>query len=150
MIVVVERSGRLAAQDVVHRTAVAAPFVETVKPISDRRVGHPLQIGVQRRTHLQAGFVQLLGAVSLFEVLSDFLDEIGRHRALAASVHDGDRLGARRLGLIGRDVAVGFHPAQDVAAPGRRTLETDERTLAGRRLDDAGEQRGFRELQLVR
>ena len=117
----------------------------------ERVVGHLLQRRIERGRDREAAFVQRLRAVLALEILSDLLDEERRDRLAAASAdrRSDDRRLVRGLGLLLRDVALVGHALQHVPAASLCRVHVDERTLARRRLNDAGEERRFLERQLL-
>ena len=128
----------------------AASLVEPAQAGVERAVGGLLHPDIKRRGDREALFVEHLGAVLALEVLADFLHEEGRDAGRLVRLAAGDdRL---RLGGVGdrlRDVALVGHALQDDIAARDRALHVDVRALSLRRLEDAGNQRGFFERQLL-
>ena len=125
-------------------------FVVRAQPVLDRLVANLLQLRIERRRHRETILVQRLRAVMPFEVLAHFLDEEGRDaRRLVWRAARDDWPLPRRLGLVLRDVVLVRHALQHDVAPLRGAPHVDERTLALRRLEDAGNERRFLEIQLL-
>ena len=139
--------------DVARRLPVAAAaLVDPAQSLVERAVGGLLQLGVERRLHLEACLVQLVGRELLLEVLADLLDEVRRNRSIRRRLSlDDERARGGGVGLLAGDEAFVRHARQDVVvAPRQRLFRVDERAEARRRLDDRRDRRGFLERQVLR
>ena len=132
----------------VHHVAGWAPpavsLVVGAQPVLERPVGDLLQPRIQRRRHRQAVFVQHLRAVLPLEMFAHLFDEERRDaRRLVRRAARENRLLLGGIGLRLRDVVLVGHALEHDVAPLRRALHVDERALAFRCLEDAGDERGF-------
>ncbi len=131
--------------------APALVFVVAHESVGERLARDQLHLGIERRAHREAAFVQLLLAVALVDFAADFLGEIlGREHVRAGRARgDVERLLLGRLRLRRLDVAVLDHAIDHVVAPLDRALALAERMQRARRLRQRGEIGGFRDRQLV-
>src|SRR5437867_2342983 len=84
------------------------PFISG-ECIEHRRIRSSLQVHVERGVNLQSALVYLVGAVLVFEISADFLNEVGAERIGIASQFQPERRIASLLGLLGCNLAVFKH-----------------------------------------
>ncbi len=141
----------LLRQDVAHLAEAAMPLVEPPQPAIDGAIGRLLQLRIERRLDLQPVLIQRIRAVFLLERLPDLLDEVRRDGGLRTLLPlEDERTLLRLLRFLVRDVAFFRHPLQRVVAPHQRRFRIDERAEAAWRLDDAGNDRGLFDGQVLR
>ncbi len=136
--------------DVALRLPVPVAFVVPAEAVLDRLVRRILQLPVERGRHREPVFVQDLRAVLVLEVFADLLDEErgdARRLIRLPARHDRPLLGSVGLRLL--DVVLVGHALQHGVAPLRRALHVDEWALPLRCLEDASDERGFLEVQLL-
>ena len=141
----------LLRQDVAHLAEAAMPLVEPPQPAIDGAIGRLLQLRIERRLDLQPVLIQRIRAVFLLERLPDLLDEVRRDGGLRTLLAlQDERTLLRLFRFLVRDVAFFRHALQHVAAPHQRRFRIDERAEAAWRLDDAGNDRGLFDGQVLR
>ncbi len=128
-----------------HRLAEPVPPIDPAHAIRQRRFRGVLQLQIERRVDGEAVLVELLRAVALLELLPHFLDEERRVGVERRPADGDDRRLHRLLGALAGDEPGVGHLAERVVAPPHGVLEVDVGAVAGRCLDDAGEQRRFLE-----
>jgi len=118
-------------------------------PVGHRLIGYPLQVHVQGRVDTQPGLVNLLGAEALLQLLTNFLLEPRRNRALRLRDMEAQRSLARLLGLDVCDHPVRLHFAEHQVAAAHALLWIEQRRIGRRPLRQSRQQRGFGEVYIL-
>jgi hypothetical protein len=114
------------------------------------RFGGLLHVEIEGRVHLQAALVDAVPPEALHELLAHLFLEV-----LAVGLFRAQRVGEARLAaqrlLVGRrvDRVVVAHRLEHDVAPRERAIEVDRGRVGRGRLDQAGEQRRFLDVEIA-
>ena len=126
------------------RLVAGAALLDFFEAFRDLEFGGLLHVQVDRRVDLQPATVHALPAEALDECLAHLLLEVEPMRfVLPQPVVQRQLRGAGLLCLRFRDCAGVDHRLQHQVAPREGTFRADRRCIRGRRLHQAGEQRGL-------
>ena len=106
-----------------------------------------LQVDIERRVNLQAAFVDLIGSVFIFQIASNFLDEIRCERIGIVLQMQVQRGRARVGGLRCGDLSIFEHGVDHQIAALQRAVGMVDRRIDSRPFGQACEQRGFGQRQ---
>ena len=129
--------------------APAVPAVIGDQPFAERLVRHVLIRSRIARAHGQPAFVDHLLAKPGDELAPHLFEEITGRLALGIAEMHGERLGHRRLRLLGRDRASLRHAGQHPVAPRLGRLRMARGIVVIGRFRQGGDERGLGQGQLV-
>ncbi len=136
--------------NVAARLPPAARPVDATQPVVQRAIDGFLEPGVEGGLDRQPVLIELLGAVTLLDLLADFFEEVRRDRLVPrclAAQHD--RLLFRGLRFVRRDVPDLRHPAERVITAPDGGVHVHVRALLDVALQNPGNQRSLFELEVL-